>query len=359
MSMRLRVIEVKRPGLVLICWILARFLPAQQPAWQLELAYTQGNFYSHPAFRSLPSRPLRSFDLSVSRPANGAAYWQQLHHYPDMGLRFRVRDMADREVYGHVFSLIPHLKFYPVRKEKWGAQVAHGTGLCYITRIFHDLRNPSNRLISSHINAATFLSAGLYFQPKPAWTVAATLEFSHESNGNFKINNRGFNVWSAGIAVRRNWNTPVERQPRRLPSGPFQRWLFSMELGCGFHDYNDFTREMQLTPEFVAAGWRQHNERFRTYLGLGYSIYPFPLIDRAGFVLLGEEVLLGRLSVRYSLGTYLGNTGPRFRLIEKVGISYYPFKNHASVAKGLYFGSCLKAHGQVAAHIEFMVGNVF
>jgi len=75
-------------------------------------------------------------------------------------------------------------------------------------------------------------------------------------------------------------------------------------------------------------------------------------------------VLLGNLSVRYSLGTYLTDTGSRLRPIEKVGISYYPFKSRTTgsapaIARGMYFGTYLKAHGSVAAHIEFTVGNVF
>ena len=326
----------------------------------MEATLTQGNFYAHSVFRAPLLRPLRSIDFTLSKPTDGACRWQQLHGYPDMGIRLRFRDMGNDEVYGHVVSIIPHLTFYPYRREKWGVRVSHGTGLCYITKMYDEESNPSNLLISSHLNAASFLSAGLFFQPLSAWTASTTLEFSHESNGSFKIGNRGFNVWAAGISLRRNWNTPVEKRPR-VPStyiGP--RWLFSVELSCGMHDYNAYARELQLTTEMTTAVWRQHSERFRSYLGLGHSIYPFSQIRQAVFLMAGEEVLLGRLSVRYSAGTYITSTEQRFQLIEKIGINYYPFKKRISgIARGIYFGNALKAHGSVAAHIEFMVGNLF
>ncbi|HOY06822.1 MAG TPA: acyloxyacyl hydrolase [Saprospiraceae bacterium] len=347
---------------LLVCLTLGAAY-AQRP-WQVETALAQGDFYSHSDFRAPMIRPIRSMDFCISRPTDGTRRWQQLHHYPDMGLRFRVRDMGNTAVYGQVFSLVPYLRFYPWKKEKWGVQVSHGTGLCYISKIFSEKKNPSNRLISSHLNAASFLSAGIYYQPARQWNVAATLEFSHESNGNFKIGNRGFNIWAAGLAVRRTWGGPVKRIPPTVFDTPFKRWLFSVEISGGLHDYHAYNGELLVTPEATVAVLRQHNERFRSYAGLGYCAFPFPLTDRAAFVIIGEEVLLGNLSVRYSLGTYLTDTGSRLRPIEKVGISYYPFKSRTTgsapaIARGMYFGTYLKAHGSVAAHIEFTVGNVF
>ncbi|MEO6498056.1 MAG: acyloxyacyl hydrolase [Mucilaginibacter sp.] len=335
---------------------------AQRP-WQIEAAFTQGNFYSHADFRVPLLRPMRSLAFSICRPTAGERYWQQLHRYPDMGLRLKIRDMGNPAVYGYTFSIIPYLNFYPWKKDKWGISIAHGTGLSYITKIY-SAHNPYNRLISSHINAASFLYTGIYYQPQAPWRITTTLEMSHESNGNIQKNNRGFNTWAVGIAFRRTWNGPARRLAPFVPTGPSKGWLFSAELSCGLHDYDTYTKQIQVTPEATAAIWRQHNDRFRSYLGLGYNVYPFPLIERAAFVLVGEEVLLGAMSVRYSLGTYLSHTGPELRLIEKVGISYYPFKNMgnsipARIAKGIYIGAYLKAHGSVAAHIELTVGNVF
>lgn len=351
-------------GVVVILISYCLYFPAgyAQQAWRIEATYTQGNFYSHASFRTPLVQPVRSLDVSIIRPTDGKNYWQQLHHYPDMGLRFRVRDMGNPAVYGQVFSMVPYLNFYPWKKEHWGISIAHGTGLCYINKIYSET-NYNNRLISSHLNAASFLNTGVYYQSRRL-RITTTLEISHESNGNFKKRNRGFNVWTGGVAVRYGWNDVIERISMAPPVGSLKRWLFSAELSGGLHDYDEKTKQLKVTPEATAAVWRQHNDRFRSYIGLGYSIYPFPLIEEAAFVMIGEEVLLGALSVRYSLGTYLTFTGPQRRLIGKVGISYYPFKNAGHsipvrTAQGIYIGTYLKAHSSVAAHVEFTVGNVF
>ena len=152
---------------------LSRQSPAQSKHIHLEIAYSQGGFYTHRSLRAPLTQPMRGLDLNVCRPTDGARRWQQLHGYPDMALQLRVRDMGNPQVYGYVISVIPYLQFYPLRRPSWRLAIAHGTGLCYITRQY-SVQNLANQLISSHLNVATFLRGSIYLG-RLRWQAALNL----------------------------------------------------------------------------------------------------------------------------------------------------------------------------------------
>lgn len=327
-----------------------------QSMWRSELFAFSSNVVVHNEEGTIPSG-LKSLEYNLSKSASGEKMWHHLHNFPNQGLSFRLKSFDSPKSIGYSFSVIPYLEFIFFKNQNFNIEVRHGTGLALFTRHFKKDSNENNVFISTHLNAETFLNAGISYPISERLRLKVGGEFSHMSNGRLSLPNKGLNMLSVYVGVKYNHTKTTTKWPEKINYQPNRRWYVipSLHLGMSARKIESFDwqteKEVSLSLAFQTSG------RFRSLLDmgiLGSNDYQGRKRQYIGFT---EEVLIGQLSTKYTLGWYLDDLGSK--TFSRIGLAYYPFSKGSVVASGFFIGSSLKSHGFVAQNVEVNAGYVF
>jgi hypothetical protein len=136
-----------------------------------------------------------SFDISLSRPADGKDYWEKLYRYPRQGVGFSCWSLGNNEIFGNAYVLyslinIPLFKY----SQKFSLNYQLASGGAFIPKSFNIYTNHLNRAIGSHANLYIHLgvSGRIALSPRSEVTIEAAI--THFSNGKTKSPNYGINV---------------------------------------------------------------------------------------------------------------------------------------------------------------------
>ncbi|MBB5283901.1 hypothetical protein HNQ92_002027 [Rhabdobacter roseus] len=324
-----------------------------QSSW--EVLKQVGKLATRASERNTTRLPVLGMEVNWLRATSGEKLWQRAHGLPNLGLSLAIRNVGNPALYGYDASLVPFLEFNLLRRPHTAVHVRHGTGLGYVTRRHEPSRNPDNQLLSTHLNAASFLKVGLEARLGKYLLAEGGLDLRHLSNGNLFLPNLGLNT--LGLYAGLQWaSAPAAPSRPGTLDRRRSRWGWSPSLALGVSQQRK-AGPHQFDWQLSTLAVFQHDLRFRA-LGGAEALFRQGQLRQVG-ILLGEEVLFGRLGVRYLLGGSVYNAFDTGFLYEKVGVAYYPFRFNSEVPQGMYVGTSIKAYGFRASFVEVSAGFVF
>ncbi len=323
-----------------------------------------------------PPVPGQSYalDINILKRTTGNKEWQVRRKKPLVGLGITYTNYGIDSIYGKCIGLYPVLELPIVRGENLEWTCRFGLGVGYITKRFE--RYPSwdtvNNLIGSHMNNFTLFTTQLRYKASHNLHVHAGFNFSHLSNGSFRLPNLGINMYGGHIGVRYFpvTDAPQERnvQAEQLPN----RWMVQARVGMGITEFNNV--DGPLYPVYAATLYasRRYGSRNKILAGIDYSYftsaYAFMRFneieignERAnsweGVIFIGHEFLFGKLGIVAQVGFPFRHTAVNDdKTIQKMGYSYYLLQNEQGILKELSLNGFIKSNNLEASHLEFGLG---
>ena len=78
--------------------------------WSIAPCFLHGKIFKHtPNFKPEIKGPSNAVELNISKQLNGKQEWQQVHHYPSLGIAVAFTNYGNDEVLGHAFSFMPNI----------------------------------------------------------------------------------------------------------------------------------------------------------------------------------------------------------------------------------------------------------
>ena len=334
--------------------------------------------YKHEAKFTLPIPELSSgLDVDFLLHTHGTRLWQQLRHYPVIGLGATYINYGIDSVYGSYFGLYPNVEIPVVSggQLRWTVRAGYGAG--YVSRKFMRTApvDTINVAIGSHINGFGIVVTDLHYFINKHWEVQGGLHLTHISDASVRKPNLGINTWGVNFGIA---YSPVTSRPERIISEAeplTSRWLIQARLSTAM--VSSYTPGGPLYPVYLASGFasRRWLGKNKLFAGLDYSyhqnIYSFLVNNELATgrerqnawksaVFAGNEFLFGRMGVFGQIGMYLKQAYVRTDFCyEKAGINYYLVQKEKGTLKEFFLTASVKTHRTVAEMGEIGLGMGF
>lgn len=327
-----------------------------------------------------PPVPNSSFalDVNILKQTDGNKEWQVRRNYPIVGLGITYTDYGIDSVYGKCIGLYPVWEIPLVRGEKLEWTCRFGYGIGYVTKRFE--RYPSwdtlNNLVGSHLNNFTMFTTQLRYKLNHHVHVNAGFNFTHISNGSFRLPNLGVNMYGGHVGLR---YFPVSDEPQqagRQPQTLKKRWMFQFRVGMGLVEYDQPDGpQYPVYAATVFASKRYGNKNNKVMAGIDYSYFKamhaflrYNEIEVGnetansweGVIFIGHEFVIGRVGVIAQFGVPFKHSYiNKDKTIQKLGYSYYLIQNERGILKDLSLNAFIKSNNLEASHLEFGLGAGF
>lgn len=352
----------------------ARLAPAQQlqpesfPAgpWVVG-AYAQGSFIlAHtPAIKHLAVSHPTGVELNLQRQTNGSAPWHAWYKYPKVGLALVYYDYHN-SVLGRSFAATTYINKSFIRTPRQELNFRLGTGLAYFHNPFSLETNHKNTIISSRLNATLQLRFEYDVAVAEHLGVLLGLGLNHYSNGATTKPNFGINLPTVFVGLNYHQQRPF--RPHAVPANDtpadLGRNFLNLSTSLGFKQRSPIDRQKYLVNSVSVIVGRRVGRKSNLLAGLdGFydrsllaeqrdtarTTDNLPDVKKAG-VMVGHELLLGRLAFVTHLGFYLYNPYKSNKFYyERIGLKYH-------VTEQLFGAVDLKVHRGSADVIEWKVG---
>lgn len=323
-----------------------------------------------------PPMPPHSYavDIALLKRTDGSRDWQLRRKYPLLGLGITYTDYGLDSVYGKCIGLYPVWEIPIIRKNQLEWTCRFGYGIGYVTRRYE--RYPTwdtvNNLIGSHLNNFTMFTTQLRYKVSHRVHVHAGFNFSHISNGSFRLPNLGVNMYGGHVGMRYFPSTDEPLQKGGTPVQHSNPWMVQARVGMGMTEYNnvDGPRFPVYTATVFAA--KKYGGRNKVLAGVDYSyfraMYTFlrnngiaPGEERSesweGVIFVGHEFIIGRVGIIAQAGMPFKHTAiNKDKTIQKLGYSYYILQHEQGILKELTLNGFIKSNDLEASHLEFGVG---
>ncbi|MFT3739456.1 MAG: acyloxyacyl hydrolase [Breznakibacter sp.] len=120
--------------------------------------------------------------------------WRRYFGYPETGISIFYQTFGNKDIYGEGIALYPSVNFRLIGNSNFAVKYKLGLGMAYATKIFDKATNPSNTILSSHLNAFVGLGLSLDARISPHWSTSLGCSLSHLSNGAIRKPNNGVNT---------------------------------------------------------------------------------------------------------------------------------------------------------------------
>ena len=329
-------------------------------------AYAQGAIIvNHTAAVShlVASHPT-GFELNVQRQTTGTAPWHAWYKYPKVGLALVYYDYHN-PVLGRSYAASVYLSKPLSRTARHDFSFRLGTGLAYFPRHYDLYTNRKNTFVGSALNATLQMRLEYDVALSPHLGLLLGLGLNHYSNGGSAKPNFGINLPTLllGLNYYQQRAVPPVAGAAAEPDDIGHNFLnFSTSVGSKQRTGGDPAHYLVNSVTLVAG--RRVSRKSNLLVGAeGFYDRSLRAVLRdtarrqdhlpdthKASVLLGHELLLGRLALVTHLGLYVYNpykSNPAY--YERVGLKYQ-FTNL------LFADIDLKAHRATADVVEFRVG---
>lgn len=323
-----------------------------------------------------PDRTL-AFDINILKQTDGSKYWQVQRKFPLVGLGLTYTDYGIDSVYGKCIGIYPVWEFRIIRKEKIEWTCRFGYGLGYVTKRFDRETNEINNLIGSKINNFTMFTTQFRYKLSHQVHIHTGFNFSHVSNGSFRLPNLGVNTYGGHIGVR---YFPVTDDPTREEIAPAKdrsvnRWLVQARVGLGVVEYG--IPDGPQYPVYIATLFasKRYAGKNKILAGIDYSYYKsmeaFLRLNEIdigeekkqswdGTIFVGHEFLIGKFGIVAQVGVPFKKTKLSEDLtVQKLGYSYYLLNQEQGILKELTINTFIKSRDLQAANLELSIGAGF
>lgn len=321
-----------------------------------------------------PPLPTFSYaiDVALLKQTDGSKEWQTKRNNPLIGVGITYTDYGIDSVYGKCIGVYPVLEIPIIRREQIEWTCRFGYGIGYVTNRFNRPDNTLNNLIGSHLNNFTQFTTQLRYKVNQHVHVHAGFNFSHISNGSFRLPNLGVNMYGGHLGVR---YFPVTDKPlqKTVPIETLKnRWMVQARIGLGMIEYNNVDGPMYPVYTATLFASKRYASKNKILAGIDYSyftaMYTFLRNNEIsvgkersesweGVAFVGHEFIFGRIGVIAQLGVPFKNTKiNKDKTVQKLGYAYYLWQREKGIFKELALNGFIKANNLEASHLEFGIG---
>ncbi|MDP4268223.1 MAG: acyloxyacyl hydrolase [Bacteroidota bacterium] len=289
--------------------------------------------------------------------------WTYLYKCPTIGLSYYYTDLGNNKILGKAGGIMPLIYFPLLTGKHTKFNFRTGLGLGYVSNPFNRLTNNKDDAIGSYWNIEASIGYDLRWEIGKHLTLLTSLDFTHFSNGGFKMPNYGLNIPSigGGIAYKLNRNEIIKGHDKLFPDfdrkinylviGTFsytetgrpngdkfygyslsinanKRFCYKHDFGVSLDLFYNTSNLFRLSQDSIKV---DHNwEIVRPGIGLTHNFIfsRISFLTEMGYYLYTKDV---------SDGSFYHRLGFRY-LIGKHFISNLTLKTHFAKAEGVEFG---------------------
>jgi hypothetical protein len=339
---------------------------SQFPFDKAEFAFHSGMIMPHvPSIDYTINDYTSGLDIRLFHTTRGNHGWQHLYHFPRVGLGYYHGSLGNEQIYGKAHSLYG---FFEAPLLTWQNTAAlhyrMAAGLSYVTKTFDPRRNLYNIAIGSHLNLHYNLSLLSLIRLSERYQLMMGMGLTHLSNGKIDSPNKGLNLISGTVGIRRSLYQPVKEElPHQNDSRLFKN-QFSLIWSHGLKDHNRFKPAVYYISSLNISYERQYAEMAKAGVGFDAFFNPSlknhqsqppennlanPALYRLGMH-VSHDIVVGNFSLTLQLGRYFYNK--IFYITDfynRVGLRYYSNQHWI-------YNVSLKSHNANAEFIEFGLG---
>ena len=170
--------------------------------WMIDASVNYGFVIAHrPAIVHLQKAHVFGMEAGFFRTSSGDKDWQQTYNRPLTGIGFQYFNLGDNKELGSAFTVFPQILFPLNHAPHLLLSARAGCGVSYIQKTFDRFDNHKNVAIGTHINCV--ITLGVYARAfiHHHTQIVSGIEFTHTSNGGFKVPNLGLNMPTLNIGV--------------------------------------------------------------------------------------------------------------------------------------------------------------
>ncbi|MCW3086599.1 MAG: hypothetical protein JWP12_3965 [Bacteroidetes bacterium] len=133
---------------------------------------------------------------------DGKQAWEQIHHYPELGVCALHLYLANPSQLGTLEALYPYTNIRLNKlKRNWKLNLRLGVGLAVITKPFNRVTNHKNNAIGSYLNGFVNLRMSYAVMLSKTWRLDAGVGLTHASNGAMATPNLGLNMATINLGI--------------------------------------------------------------------------------------------------------------------------------------------------------------
>ena len=374
-SILMTILYTKRLYLCFAILLWAQSLSAQtNEQWEgvgIESNYFHSNMMRHSKKITAPlAQNTSAFELSLTKKFKGTRDWQIRRGYPEAGVGLFYLNYNNRNLYGEVFAIVPHLRLRIITKERFTWSLRAGMGFGYVTKPYQRVphNNLENETIGGNVNKFTPLQTDLRYIFKKHLEFQAGAHLIHVSNASFRRPNFGINIWGVQAGVR---YFPVTNKPQRIERPLPQlknRILVYAKGSIAFIEKDMPDGGLNRVYNAGVFATKRYLGNNKVILGADYtynSAMCASLKDNErnigeenkyssqSSVFLGNEFEFNRFGIVLQAGYYLTKIDQQTeKYYQKIGGNFYFYKSEKGILKEGIFSLLLKAHTNRAELLE-------
>ncbi len=292
-----------------------------------------------------------SFVFSMQWMGTERGYWEACNCFHYLGLQFSYLDFGDSKVMGKAYSLAGTFEPQLWTRDRFSVSLNSGIGISWLTRIHHAEKNPLNKFFSSHLSFLLFLTLGFEYRITDAWGLYASVNYNHISNGGQKQPNLGVNFPQAGLGL--NYYLSTSELPKYSVQAQTERWQFWVESGFITNKTGEGNKRRPAI-SFVGGSQRILGSINAVGAGMEFSKdYAYKKVhdENNNFTLapfIAHHFHLGRFDFSQRIAWYIKQSEKyaQYKMYQRYALLF-------RVKSGFHLGTSLKAHGHVAANLDF------
>lgn len=306
--------------------------------WMVNARINYGFVIAHrPTVVHLQRAHVYGFEADLFKTSKGERDWEQAYNKPLTGIGFQYWNLGDNAELGNAYSVFPQVLF-PINHSPHlllSGRLACGIG--YIEKTFDRLENHKNVAISAHINC--LIGFGLYaraFVHKRTQLVTG-IEFTHMSNGGFKVPNLGVNMPTANIGITHFFGKREVLMPQRVLEKP-RSTIVNLLIAGGLKEIIPPCGKKHAA--FTVTGTVSKSLSLKSSIGAGLDVFYDHSIDTR---LRGDSVAVPNFTYSMRSGIHVSYE----MKVQKLSILFengYYFYNRLTDDGSIYTRLCLRYH---------------
>ncbi len=306
--------------------------------WMVNARFNYGFLIAHrPTVVHLQNDHIKGIEVELLKTTDGTNDWEQAYNRPLTGFGLQYWYLGNNEELGKSITVFPQILF-PINHNphlRLSGRLSCGIG--YIEKTFDRLENYKNVAVSSHFNCV--ISFGLYARAfvHSQTQIVSGIEFTHMSNGSFKVPNLGLNIPTINLGVSHFFGqkTPLftERKVEEKPSTSI-----NLLVAGGIKE---------ITPPggkkygvFSTTGTLSRSISYKSSVGAGLDLFYDPSIEAR---LIGDSVSVPNFTYSIRSGIHLS-----YELkVQKLSLLFengFYFYTHLPNEGNIYTRLCVRYH---------------
>ena len=307
---------------------------------------------------------LVGIQADVSRIRLTQASWSMCNCYSLNGISLSYFNFNNRDELGAAYSLAVFAE-PQLLNGRLNVALRAGTGISYLTRVYHPIDNPRNLFFSQPWSGLLLMQLSGRYPLSPHWVVRLAASYHHISNGGQRQPNKGMNFPTLSLGVEHQAGyKPFVRRVKNISVDHTMHYYAGFSYNTRSVDESDFSSRSRETVLGIHGGFYKTIARMH---GVGAGMEFFhdnalkararqlsqPFDHRVASALVTHHFLFGRFDFSQALGFYLFKEYPTpDSVFQRYVIQY-------RLLKRLQIGFSLKAHLHTAEQMDIRIGAIF